>query len=169
MLTGRPTFVKMSIDVPKYKKSLQDAIEVQIRQAARVWLRTLLQAGVIPIWTGTSRGVFIPLGSYLHIETTVVPLVHREGQGPAYGAAEADFSFKTIGTKSIFEFSHSLDRLTFNDQFNANDYGFRLRNPGPYHAFQKATEAWDHYVQTVLPGRLPSPSEFENRTSLTYG
>lgn len=169
MLTGRPTFVKMQIDVPKYRKALQDAMEVQMRQAARAWLRTLLRPGLIPIWTGTSRGVFIPLGSYLKVETTVTPLVYRENQGPAYGAAESNFSFKSAGTVTTFEFSHTLDRLTFNDQYNANEYGFKLINPGPYRAFAQATEQWNIYVRDVMPSRLPNPGDFENRTELIYG
>lgn len=169
MLTGKATFVKLSLNVEKYKKTLAEALEVQMRQAARVWLRTLLKPGLIPIWTGTSRGVFIPLGSFLRVDTTVTPSVFRTGQGPAYGAAESNFSFVNGRTSSTFEFSHSLDRLTFNDQFNANLYGLRLKNPGPYRAFEQATKAWELYVQEVMPDKLPNPGDFESRSSLIYG
>lgn len=169
MITGRPTFVRLEIDVQKYRKALQDSVEVQMRQAARAWLRVLLRPGLIPIWTGTSRGVFIPLGAYLRVKTTISPLVYRKNQGPAFGAAESDYSFTRSGGKHTFRFSHSVGRLTYNAQFNANLVGFRLKTPGPYKAFEQATDAWNLYVQNEMPKKLPNPGNFEKRSTIIYG
>lgn len=55
-----PFFTRVDIDLIGYKKSLDKIMTVQIRQAAREWLRAVIPR--VPVYTGTSRGSLQPLG-----------------------------------------------------------------------------------------------------------
>lgn len=169
MLEGKPTFVKMHLDVEKYKKDLRIELDIQMRQAAREWLRVLLTPGLIPIWTGTSRGVFTVLGTKLRISTAATPEVTRKGRGALFGSDLAHFYFIGKDGHHTFEFVHTLGYLTFNDQYNANEYGYHLKHPGPYRAFEKASVAFNAYINANLAKKLPKLGAYELRDELVQG
>lgn len=158
MFEGRSTFVKQQLNVNRYTKSLDKAMEVQLRQAARAWLRAIIKNGVIPVWTGTSKGVFLPLGRYLRVAIPIKPVKQRKGYGPEVGASKSTFEFGKEGNKYFFEFLHDLGYLTNNEEKNMRP-PINLINPGPYRAFVKGQEAFDKYLAENLDRRLPSPAE----------
>jgi hypothetical protein len=159
MFEGRSTFTSFGLDINRYTKTLDKAMEVQLRQAARAWLRAIVKNGVIPVWTGTSKGVFLPLGRYLRrVAIPIKPVKQRKGFGPEVGAAKSAFDFRKEGNKHIFEFLHDLGYFTNNEEKKMKP-PINLRQPGPYRAFVKGEAAFNKYLDENLDRRLPSPAE----------
>lgn len=153
MLNGRISGVALNIDLNKYSEYLEKEANIQLRQAVRAWLRVLVEEGTIPVWTGTAKGVFIPLGRFLRIAVPIRPIKKRNGYGPSEGASRSLFNFTRIGNRYSFEFIHSVRHLWLNDQFNMKP-PINLTHPGPYEAFEKAGKAYDEYVDTFFEKRL---------------
>lgn len=156
--------VYLEYDLQKFSKSFDDAMETQMRQAARAWLKAILTAplpvirgdggtstGIPPVWTGTARGTLIPLGKALQIAIPINPLVTRPGKGPSYGASTSSFSIgKKFGVYS-FRFSTTLP------WFNANEFqesSLSLTHATPWGAFKIGQTAFQNYVEKILPGKI---------------
>lgn len=153
MFNGRISYVALNVDVNKYSEYLEKEVNIQLRQAVRAWLRVLVEEGTIPVWTGTAKGVFIPLGRFLRIAVPISPIKNRKGFGPQVGANRSTFSFTRNGNSYSFEFIHGIEYLWDNDNYNMSP-PFNLTHPGPYHAFEKAGKAYDEYVDTYFEKRL---------------
>lgn len=166
MFDGVKTFQTIHLDVTKWNKTLEDAIEVQMRQAARAWLREILPR--IPVWAGTSRGVFLRVGYYLHVAVPINPVVNIKGLGPAWGLAHSDFEFKKVANSYRFTFSHGVDHLSLNDQYNMRP-PFNLKTPGPYKAFEAGERAFLEYLQKNLTKRVRNLREFTVTKELKIG
>lgn len=168
MLDGQISYVALNIDMNKYTKYLEKEVNIQLRQAVRAWLRVLVEEGTIPVWTGTAKGVFIPLGRFLRIAVPISPTEKRKGFGPSVGADRSAFSFVRNGNSYSFEFVHSVQYLADNDQKNMNP-PFNLINPGPYHAFEKAGKAYDDYVDKYFEQRLDVIAKATRSREYTIG
>lgn len=153
MLNGRISYAALEVDVNKYTKYLESEVNIQLRQAVRAWLRVLVEEGVIPVWTGTAKGVFIPLGRFLRVAVPISPIKKRKGFGPDVGANRSTFAFTRNGNSYSFEFIHSVSYLWDNDNYNMSP-PFNLTHPGPYRAFEKAGKAYDEYVLNNFEKRL---------------
>src|SRR6185436_6344475 len=104
---GRLSFPKF--DANRYSEALEKEIEVQIRQAAREWLRAVIPR--VPVWAGTSRGSLQPLGRFLRvaIPISINPTSRgREGVGPEVGAAESTFDFTSRERRFIFSWNTTV-------------------------------------------------------------
>lgn len=166
MFDGVKTFQTIHLDVKKWNKTLEDAIEVQMRQAARAWLREILPR--IPVWAGTSRGVFLRVGYYLRVSVPIKPVVNIKGLGPAYGVAHSEYQFKKVGNSYRFTFAHGVDHLSMNDQENMNP-PFNLKTPGPYKAFEAGERAFLAYLKANLTKKVKNLGEFTITKELKIG
>jgi len=153
MLNGRIAYAALRIDMNKYTEYLEKEVNIQLRQAVRAWLRVLVEEGTIPVWTGTAKGVFIPLGRFLRVAVPIRPIKKRKGFGPGIGAGRSAFEFSRIGNQYSFEFIHSVGYLALNELYNMKP-PINLTHPGPYKAFEKAGQAYDEYVNTNFEKRL---------------
>jgi len=144
------------IDINRFTKTLDAAMDVQLRQAARAWLRAVILK--VPVWTGMSRGSLKPLGSFLRVKVPISPKAVRKGMGPGVGATQSAFKFGKEGNKYIFEFDEQVMQYTINEFFNVRP-PINLITPGPYGSFNAGADAFEKYVQNEMPGRLPRPEQ----------
>lgn len=161
--TGRFTYI--DFDPKTYKKSFDEAMEVQMRQAARAWLRAMLTAelpvvrrgtgsskGIPPVWTGTARGTLIPLGRFLRVAIPISPKVRRPGRGPDVGAGKGKYNFDKSYDRYYFRFSTQLAWYTINE-FNASD--LPLTHQTPWKGFEIGQKAFQDYCNTEMAKKLP--------------
>jgi hypothetical protein len=142
----------LTLDPQRYTKTLDKYMEVQMRQAAREWLRAVIQK--VPVWTGMSRGSLKPLGAFLRVAIPISPVEFRKGMGPEAGARRSTFFFGRKNTKYKFYFNENVLHYTMNEFFNVNP-PIHLIHPGQWHSFEAGEDAFEAYVKDVLPGRLP--------------
>jgi len=145
-------FTKLTLDPGRYTKTLDKSMNVQLRQAARAWLRAVILK--VPVWTGMSRGSLRPLGAFLRVAVPISPVASRKNYGIQAGANASAFKFSKEGTKYIFEFDEGVLHYTINEFYNVKP-PINLITPGPYGSFKAGELAFQTYVTDVLPGRLP--------------
>lgn len=131
-------------------------MEVQLRQAARAWLRATIQH--VPIWTGMSMGSFRPLGAFLRIKIPIKPELYIIGRTIERGAAASEYKFMKQGTKYTFEFDEGVASYAINEYFNVNP-PLHLKTPGPWYSFRYGEAAFQEYVEKEMPNRFPRVEE----------
>lgn len=149
-------FTTLTLNPQRYTKTLDGIMDVQLRQAARLWLRAVILK--VPVWTGTSMGSLKPLGAFLRVAIPISPVAKRSGMGPEVGASKSTFTFGKQGTKYIFEFNEGVLHYTINEFFNVSP-PIHLKTPGPYDSFKAGNEAFQAYIANELPKRLPRIEE----------
>lgn len=152
-------FTELYLDVGRYTKTLDKTMNVQMRQAARAWLRAVIVN--VPVWTGMSRGSYMPLGAFLRVKIPIVPSTSphaqsaiRQGRTAQAGADASDFKFDKNGTKYRFEFDMGVPSYAINEYFNVKP-PINLITPGPWHSFRAGEQAWEDYVRNEMPKRFP--------------
>jgi hypothetical protein len=158
------TFTKLSIDPGRFTKTLDKTMEVQLRQAARTWLRAVILR--VPVWTGTARGTLRPLGQFLRVSIPISPVKFKKGFGPDVGARKSLYDFSKRGTTYAFEFDQELAYYSLNDFFQVN---LPLRNPTPWGSFKAGEAAFNKYIATELPKRLPKVEDILTQTEIHIG
>lgn len=143
---------QLTINPQRYTKTLDKVMDTQLRQGARAWLRAVLVK--VPVWTGMSRGSLRPLGAFLRVAVPITPKVTRSGMGPDEGAKRSSFKFGKEGTEYFFSFDEQVAHYTINEFFNVSP-PLNLITPGPYGSFEAGAEAFQDYIETELPKRLP--------------
>jgi hypothetical protein len=156
------------LDSVKFIKAVIKKLEIEHRQAVRVWLRKVLEN--TPTYTGTARGTYKPLGRILNVAVRPGSIKQRAKQklfityrdkkfrtGFAEGANYSEYSMSIAGSdKKItytFTFTHKLPYILWNEMFSAPP-GFTLPSNPPWFALKQAEEAFFEYVFTI-PSRLP--------------
>lgn len=132
----------------------------EVKEAAREWLRAVLKE--IPTFTGTARGTFKPLGSFLKVAIPKsAPVSSRTskkiqgtsfqlgfGAGAQYGQ---DFEFVQKGLRFEFNYTVNLPYIWWNSLGPGLP---SLRKPAPWMAIQNGTKAFGRHVEEKLPGKL---------------
>jgi len=162
---GRISFPKL--DAAKYTQALEDAVETQMRQAAREWLRAVVPK--VPVWAGTSRGSLQPLGRFLRVAIPINPLVQRKGAGPNVGASKSSFKFERIGRRFIFSVSTGVDHFIQNNFYEAPNPPFHLKEPTPWKAFEAGEEAYLKYIKENLTKKIPKIKNFIRYKTIVVG
>ncbi len=152
------TFRVPRYSLERYQELLKEHLGRAIAQAAAEWLGATVP--LIPVWSGASRGTFLPLASRLGLTIAISPRAFvdrvRFGESQATGEITAD----AAAGRFTFTYSTSLAHLVYNEFNNANETPdptlfARLLQPGPYQ-FQVAGErAFRDFAEGV---RLPDPS-----------
>lgn len=157
---GRLSYPKF--DASKYTQALQDACEVQLRQAAREWLRAVIPH--VPVWTGTARGSLQPLGRFLNVAIPIVPSAPpkamRFNRGASYGASQGHFKFSRRDKRFIFHYSSDVKHFLENEFYHAPNPPYHLRNETPWNAFVYGKAAFDAYMKGTLPKRIPKIADY---------
>jgi len=152
-------------------RTLNKEYEVQHRQAVRAWLREVISR--VPVYTGTSKGTFKPLGRYLRVAVPVSPVnttkkffYYRGKKYPlGLSAAENYFMFQFVSRRTLFTYSYTfnyditLPYLVWND-IQPGPSWFPFKTPPPYHATDAGEEAYSKYLSEVAPTRLPKIGKF---------
>jgi hypothetical protein len=151
----------IKFDKQGYTEALGKAVQVQIRQAAREWLRAVILK--VPVYTGMAKGSLLPLGRYLRVAIPIVPdpiAQKRFGRGPQDGESLGLFDFKQIN-QYVWQFQYATEVQHYLiNEFTIGLGSPPLRNPTPWHSFEAGKEAWDQYLQENLKSKIPKISSY---------
>lgn len=144
------------LDLSAYRNAMHKHLSEQTMEAAKKWFDAIIKSGVVPVWSGASRATFRKLANQVQYNVPIAPKV--PSRIPMGEAASEGFLTMNPGTgKYTFHYSTRLEHLIVNEYNNANDFGFHLIQPGPYHFQEKAEAAFWIYAATI---RLHSPWQF---------
>ncbi len=142
------------IDLDKYRRVLDKQLREDIAQAIMQWLEATVLAEV-PVWSGASRATFLALARNIEYNIPISPVApSRVGRG----MAESSGSLETDAMKGryVFQYQTTLPWLIVNEYFDATQWGFHLKKPGPYDFQKKGEAAFRSFAENV---RLPNPFE----------
>ena len=113
---------------------------------AREWTRTVV--AIVPTWSGMSQASIQPIADLVGVPVFSQPVASapdRQLDGRARGSATLVLG---DGGEYSFEWKSTVFHFIYNESNNANNVGFHLRNPGPYHSQRQASES---FFRTVNP------------------
>lgn len=145
----------LSLDVDKCKREIERSLTETLKEAVRAYLKSILY-NVVPVWSGASVATFIKLAASVDHVVNISPKVRSRinlGSTSSTGTLNVDMNRGVISAT----YSTSLPHLVFNEYSNANAYGYRLRNPGPY-GFQ--IKGADAFSSVASQARLPNPFKY---------
>lgn len=149
----------IAFDEKKFRQSVDRELQVQLRQAARAWLRAVIPS--VPVYTGMARGTLQPLGRALRVAIPISPVAVRKGKNAAAGSAQSQFEFTSSG--GLYTFSWSNDVLHYNiNEYNNMSGVIPLKNPTPWRSLAKGKAAFDSYCANILPGKMPKAGAATN-------
>jgi hypothetical protein len=143
------------IDKGAFIKELDRILISEIKKAARAWLEATV-IPLIPVWSGASRGTFLKLAESIEFGIPIQPTAPPgRGVGIAGGRAASDGGIEIRAGLYLFHYSTTLAHLIINEFNDATQWGFNLRNPGPYH-FQEAGRITFEGIKAMLPSPFKS-------------
>ena len=168
-LKGKLAIRKWSLKL--LSRTLYTKLEVQHRQAVREWLRAVIAK--VPVYTGTAKGTFKPLGRYLRVAVPVSPIntskkyFYYKGKKYRLGLTAAEeyltFSFKSRRTPFTYSYNFDYDiklpYLVWND-IQPGPSWFPFKTPPPYYATNAGEAAYNKYLSEIAPTRLPKIGTF---------
>ena len=147
-ITG--TITDYKFDSAGFRKSVDSAIRIALRMAAREWLRAVIPH--VPVYTGMARGSLQPLGNFLKVAIPISPVASRPGMGVAAGEALGSFEFSNIDGVYSFLYSTGVEHFITNNYYSVP---LPLRNPTPWKAFEAGNAAFEAYLAENIPKRIP--------------
>jgi hypothetical protein len=156
---------KISFKAPKfglrqgYTKTVKEYLRVQIRQAAREFVREAVVR--VPVDTGQARGTFLPLGRFLNVSVPIPGANAKFNKSEDTGAEPQNqllFRFTSTKTGESFEIDPQLFYFWFNDFF-AHSYP-NAQLPTPWGSLEAGWEAFMEYMRVVAPQRFPRIEKF---------
>lgn len=161
------------IDGKGYTDYVRQQIELNVRQAAREFIRAAIPR--VPVLSGMARGSFLHLGRALRV---AIPINPSQRNGIYYGpngerlpktpesgarlSTSPENAFKNRGNNIQFEFNTRVFHYTLEDIFG-------VRSPtAPWRSFQAGQEAFILEMQH-LTKRLQSIRSFVTMTTVTFG
>lgn len=165
----------IEFDLNSLTKRQTERLNAHARQAARVFLRAIISAGVVPIDTGMAMGSFLNLGRFLRVAVLEGPgphngqrtYTHSDGtkyvdqKGPELGARFA--------TQPQDAFISTDDRVEF--QFQTDVYHYYLNEFGlsfssPWNSFEVGREAALAYSRANFLKDMPRLLNFIVKTEI---
>jgi hypothetical protein len=150
----------LELDEARFTKTLRETLEVQVRQAARAWLRAVIPR--VPVYTGMSRGSLQPLARFLRVAIPISPdqgAIRHPKKTPEAGASQSFFDFPNNGY--VYSFQWDTDVLHYKiNEYNNMSGILPLRHPTPWHSIEAGNKAFNAYIEQTLPKRLPRVSDF---------
>jgi hypothetical protein len=150
----------LKINKRGYTEALQKAVDTQVRQAAREWLRTVMIH--VPVYSGQAAASLVPLGRHLHVAIPIHPdpvARRRYPGGISIGESQGTFSFSSEGWVSTFTFSTEVPHYLINE-FNAGLGSPPLRHPTPWASMEHGRNAFMAYLQENLKSRIPKITDY---------
>lgn len=178
MFTGvrfRISATELSFDAEKFKASLQKSVEVNIRQAARAFIRAAIQH--VPIQTGMAVGSYLNIGQFLRVAVPIGPGPHgsqmsyRHSDGTFYPYMKGPDLGATFGIKPEDAFVEEAGRYTFKFEskvyhYILNEFGFKW---GPWNSLVAGRQAAAEYAKTNFMKNMPKLKKFLIKTTITNG
>jgi hypothetical protein len=154
----RAQFLDLKYDMAAHRKTLDAALQVQMRQAARAWLREVILH--VPVWTGMAKSSLKPLGRFLRVAIPITPhprAVPTKHKNMALGEQQQEFGFENSG--ALYSFSWTTDVLHYQlNEFHTSS--LPLIHPTPWRSTHFGALAFQRYVADILPKRIPNAADF---------
>lgn len=153
---------KVRIRIPRYTlekekmmAALKAKLEVQIRQAAREFVRAAIQN--IPVDTGQARGTFLPLARALNVSVPIdgTPQKGKSASTGASGDNQLIFKFETTKTLVKFEVDVQLFYFWVNDIL-----GHPSGMHEPWQSIEEGFKAFMKYIHSTAPQRFPKLKDY---------
>jgi hypothetical protein len=155
-------------DLEKYKAALHAKLSEALAQAAFRWLSTV--DAIIPAWSGASRATLSALASMVGYSLLVGGPVEGAPDRVSVGLDHGSATFECNQSQAKYSFSYvtTLPWLIINEYYDARQWDFHLKRPGPYHFQEAATKALESYLSTELED-LPSIRAFITTETVSMG
>lgn len=164
-------FFAIKIDKGKFTKDLEERADALVRNAARVFIRTLITR--IPIWTGFTMGsikfaqgnngdlhaflgIAVPIGGTHRTPRYYYPpnRVRRIRKIPENAGKYANYSF--TNSRHIYQFSFRDDVV----QFLINEFYSNVSPTSPWNSLKVARDAFEDYLVQHVRG-LPKVIDYQ--------
>ena len=150
-------------NVAKLTTAMEEHARQTMRQAARVFLRTIIP--LIPVWTGEAVGSLAPIAAELHVAIPSSPNPEAPYNGFSLGMTQSirsePFIKKEGPNRFTFTIGSAVPHFNINDRFDVSRWGIKLRNPTPWNAFERASVAMSDYLKQRGTGGLRILNFFE--------
>lgn len=130
-------------------RDLRNRCKAILRAGTTAWVEEV--KAIVPNWSGMSRASLKPIADLVNVP--IFPLGPTEAGVPdrvGAGQALGDAKMKNGPLEFFFEWRSQVFHFVYNESNNANNVGFRLRNPGPYESQRKAAKAFFEVVNPEL-------------------
>ena len=145
-------------NLDKLTKHMEEHARATMREAARVFLRTIIP--LIPVWTGEAVGSLAPIAAELHVAIPSSPNPDAPYSGFHLGMTQTvrnePFITKEGPNKFSFVIGSTVPHFNINDRFDVSRWGIKLRHPTPWNAFEQASKAMTNYLRNRGLGDFPS-------------
>ncbi len=149
-----------------YTEALDKVIQIQIRQAAREWLRAVFKE--VPVYSGQARASLLPLGRYLRVSIPIDPVDKATKRYPnaiTTGQSQQTYEFRAEGAVYTFSFSTQVPHYLVNE-FNTGLGSPPLIHPTPWNSLQAGKIAFQQYLRNNLKKKIPKISKYVTRTKI---
>ena len=145
-------FTNLKYDIEGHKKKVHEALQVQMRQAAREWLRAAIP--LVPVYSGMARASLRP-----RARGTPGGRADRS-PGPAHGPPQPRprreqqrFSFTDDGVRYYFQWTTDVLHYQLNEYYTSR---LKLTHPTPWESTEAGNVAFRKYAYSIAPKRLPA-------------
>jgi hypothetical protein len=158
MIFFNAKMVKPVLNGKKFGKTLDGYLQVQLRQAAREWLRAVIPR--VPVYTGTARASLKPLGRFLRVAVPIRPVASRPGMGQFAGESQGIFEFKNERFVYTFTIGTGVRHYVTNEFYDVRPKIHLQHEPIPWQSHAAGQAAFLRYVNSTIPKRMPSIKDF---------
>lgn len=137
-----------TLDAKAWHKTLDLNMQRLLRQATRVWLKTIITR--VPVLTGTAMGTLQPLGRFLNVAVANIPKLKKKGRGPEVGQSLQTFYFRYENGRYEFYYTNEVVYFFLNNYFQME----RVRS-APWHALERANVAFTIFFINEVQKRVP--------------
>ncbi len=136
MIKTKVKMTPLRINLQAYESALEDQAMTVIAMGVIEFIDVVTT--IVPVWSGASQATLLKLAEAVGSPLPIAPEVtSRIPLGQQH--SDAQFIADRAAKRYFFEYTTDLPHLLFNNLNNANDFGFNLRQPGPY-ALENAVE-----------------------------
>lgn len=149
------TVETLEFDFQTFNEKLLEAIGKQMRNAARAFVRAAIRN--VPVWSGMSRGTYLPLGRFLRVAIPINPragVLDKRDVGERLTMYSAQDSFVRNGNVFSFRFGHFVKHYMYQEFFRGPS------QTSPWKSYAAGRAAFLRYWEDIGINRLPTIYEF---------
>jgi hypothetical protein len=164
--------VKIRLSPLKFNKTLDDAMQLALRQAIRSWMRAVLQN--VPVYSGMARGSLRAVKSIPGLGNIAVPIrptqnaLERVGDRRAEGLALGKASLTANNFRYTFSFESGVPHYRLNEFLNMNRF-IRLRSQTPWGSLEFGASVFFNRLHLILKSKFPKIEDLATFEKIIIG
>jgi len=128
-----------------YREALHQSLTHALVEASKAYLHATVDT-LIPVYGGASRATFFQLASHAEFALAISPVAPST---VSLGEEHGSCTWEAGPNGYSFTYTTTLPHLIINEGYDANQWGFHLRNPGPYHFQEAGAKAFQQSISTL--------------------